>query len=117
MQAAEASGLATRIRRLTMPTRARFGRIESKKREPKDSSFYLPYRSCATLRRGNWEFERLVLDEDVELDVDSAITSLAVLLCDPHDRGQKQSAADGGGRDPLRVGLNEWVVVAVKRRH
>ncbi len=51
------------------------------------------------------EFERLALDEKIELDVDDAIAGLAVLLADPCRTRKGTSPADRGGRDALQTGF------------
>ncbi|QRQ86282.1 hypothetical protein [Cupriavidus oxalaticus] len=61
------------------------------------------------------EFERLALDDDEELQVDEAITGLAVLLSDPSIRGKERALLTLVGATLYRVGLNERLIAAIKK--
>ncbi|ENZ77787.1 MULTISPECIES: hypothetical protein [Pseudomonadota] len=61
------------------------------------------------------EFERLALDEQVELDVDDAIAGLAALLSDDTIGGKERALLERVGATLYRIGLNERVVAAVRR--
>ncbi|KAF7962245.1 hypothetical protein AWV80_23975 [Cupriavidus sp. UYMU48A] len=60
------------------------------------------------------EFERLALDEKIELDVDDAIAGLAVLLADPVVQGKERALLTEVGATLYRLGLNERVIAARK---
>ncbi|CAG2159276.1 hypothetical protein AU476_23135 [Cupriavidus sp. UYMSc13B] len=60
------------------------------------------------------EFERLALDEKIELDVDDAIAGLAVLLADPAVQGKERALLTEVGATLYRLGLNERVIAARK---
>ncbi|MGN5478585.1 hypothetical protein ACTMU2_20925 [Cupriavidus basilensis] len=60
------------------------------------------------------EFERLALDEKIELDVDDAIAGLAVLLADPVVQGKERALLTEVGAALYRLGLNERVIAARK---
>ncbi|ENZ77489.1 MULTISPECIES: hypothetical protein [Ralstonia] len=62
------------------------------------------------------EFERLALDELVDLDVDDAIAGLAAFLTDANIHGKERALLERVGATLYRVGLNERVVAAVKRQ-
>ncbi|MGT2453753.1 hypothetical protein ACU4GI_10830 [Cupriavidus basilensis] len=53
------------------------------------------------------EFERLALDETVELAVDEAIAGLAVLLTDPAIQGKERALLTEVGATLYRTGLND----------
>lgn len=61
------------------------------------------------------EFERLALDEEVELEIDDVIAALAVLLTDPAIQGKQRTLLTQAGATLYRVGLNERVVATLKR--
>jgi hypothetical protein len=61
------------------------------------------------------EFERMALDEQVELDVDDAIAALAALLTDDMIQGEERALLERVGATLYRIGLNERVVAAVRR--
>lgn len=63
------------------------------------------------------EFERRALDDELDLDVDDAIAQLAALLADSGIRGKERVLLEQVGATLYRVGLNERIVAAVKRRH
>lgn len=62
------------------------------------------------------EFERVALDDEVELEIDDVIAGLAVLLTDPAIQGKERALLEQAGATLYRVGLNERVIAAVKRR-
>lgn len=62
------------------------------------------------------EFERLALDELVDLDVDDAIAGLAAFLTDANIHSKERALLERVGATLYRVGLNERVVAAVKRQ-
>lgn len=62
------------------------------------------------------EFERLALNNLVDLDVDDAIASIATFLTDERIPGRETALLERVGATLYRVGLNERVVVAVKRQ-
>lgn len=62
------------------------------------------------------EFERLALDEATELEVDDAIAGLAVLLADPAIGGKERAVLTQVGATLYRLGLNERVIAALKKR-
>ncbi|MBV8158297.1 MAG: hypothetical protein JO278_11605 [Dyella sp.] len=61
------------------------------------------------------EFERVALDDRVELEIDDAIAGLAVLLTDPAIQGKERALLEQAGATLYRAGLNERVVAALKR--
>jgi len=61
------------------------------------------------------EFERVALDDEVELEIDEAIAGLAVLLTDPGIQGKERALLEQVGATLYRVGLNGRVVTALKR--
>lgn len=61
-------------------------------------------------------FEELALDDDQDLDVDDAIALLAALLADDAIEGKERVALEQVGATLYRVGLNERVIAAGKRR-
>ncbi|AOY94302.1 hypothetical protein BKK79_35940 [Cupriavidus sp. USMAA2-4] len=61
-------------------------------------------------------FEELALDDDQDLDVDDAIALLAALLADDAIEGKERAALEQVGATLYRVGLNERVIAAAKRR-
>ncbi|MGX6571265.1 hypothetical protein [Cupriavidus necator] len=58
----------------------------------------------------------MALDDDVELPVDDAIRGLAVLLVNPETQGKERAVLTQVGGTLYRVGLNERVIEAVKKR-
>uniref|UniRef100_Q46N72 Uncharacterized protein n=2 Tax=Cupriavidus TaxID=106589 RepID=Q46N72_CUPPJ len=62
------------------------------------------------------DFERLALDDTTELEVDDAIAGLAVLLADPAIAGKERALLTQVGATLYRLGLNERVVAALKKR-
>jgi len=62
------------------------------------------------------EFERVALDDEVELEIDDAIAGLAVLLTDPAIEGKERVLLERVGATLYRVGLNERVMAALKKR-
>jgi len=62
------------------------------------------------------EFERLAMDEGVDLDVDDAIAALAALLSDDSIQGKERALLERVGATLYRIGLNERVVAAVRRQ-
>jgi len=61
------------------------------------------------------EFERVALDDEVELEIDDVIAGLAVLLTDPAIQGKERALLERAGATLYRVGLNGRVVAALKR--
>lgn len=62
------------------------------------------------------DFERLALDEATELEVDDAIAGLAVLLADPAIVGKERALLTQVGATLYRLGLNERLLAALKKR-
>ncbi|SPS02201.1 hypothetical protein [Cupriavidus taiwanensis] len=62
------------------------------------------------------EFERLALDDEVELEIDDVIDRLALLLTNPEIQGKERALLVQAGAALFRAGLNERVVAALKRR-
>lgn len=62
------------------------------------------------------DFELLALDDATELEVDDAIAGLAVLLADPAIAGKERALLIQVGATLYRLGLNERVVAALKKR-
>uniref|UniRef100_UPI003F49AD33 hypothetical protein n=1 Tax=Cupriavidus yeoncheonensis TaxID=1462994 RepID=UPI003F49AD33 len=62
------------------------------------------------------DFERLALDDATELEVDDAIAGLAVLLANPAIAGKERAFLTQVGATLYRLGLNERVVAALKKR-
>jgi len=61
------------------------------------------------------EFERVALDDEVELEIDDAIAGLAVLLTDPAIEGKERVLLERVGATLYRAGLDQRVVLALKR--
>lgn len=61
------------------------------------------------------EFEKMAVDEGVELEIDEVVAGLAVLLSDPAIEGKARVLLTQAGATLYRLGLNERVIAALKR--
>lgn len=60
-------------------------------------------------------FEQLALEDEQDLDVDDAISMLAILLTNPLIEGKERALLELVGATLYKVGLNERVIAEVKR--
>jgi len=63
------------------------------------------------------EFERMALDDETELNVDDAIAGLAVLLANPEVEGKERALLNQVGATLYRLGLNERLIEAQKKKY